>query len=61
MNEYIVQKRIANTEQWATVTTASTFECAVAAALRVEGGASTGVRVCRTDCPYVAPVIVAGC
>lgn len=55
-----VEKRVPNTEHWYVVGYAPTREEAVEKAQSILGGASTGVRICRTDDPYDTPEIVVG-
>lgn len=58
--EWRIEKRVANTEQWAVVGHAATRAEAAEKAKAVIGGNSTGVRVCQTDTPYRNPEIVVG-
>ena len=55
-----IEKRVANTNHWSVVGYAATREEAVALARTVAGGASTGVRICRSGSPYHIPEIVIG-
>jgi hypothetical protein len=60
MARYRIEKRVANTDQWRIVAHAGTLEEATDKALEVEGGQSTGVRVCLTDSPHDVPVMIVG-
>lgn len=57
---YRVEKRVANTTHWGVVGYAATPREAAEAARSVPGGASTGVRICRTDDPYAEPIVIVG-
>ncbi len=57
---YNVEKRIANTEQWDTVSRGHNRETAIVIAKNIIGGASTGVRIRRTDNAYIEPEMIVG-
>lgn len=58
--EWKIEKRVANTDEWRVVGHATSQEEATNMAMDVEGGRSTGVRICQTDTPDRDPIIVAG-
>ena len=60
MTRYRIEKRVANTDHWVVVGHAGTLAEATAKAITVEGGQSTGVRVCLTDSPHDVPVMIVG-
>jgi len=57
---YIIQKRVANTDQWGTVATSETLQEAMGRAQSVEGGESTGVRIIDSGNEYAEPMVVRG-
>lgn len=62
---WVVQKRVANTEQWKTVALAGTRAGAEKLAREVTGGTSTGVRILDDHAEYgspgAEPVLIRGC
>ena len=62
MKQYVVQKRVANTEHWGTIADGhfDTRDEAIEAAYDVDGGPSTGVRIIGPDGPWDVEVVV-GC
>lgn len=55
-----IEKRVANTEEWKVVGHAATKAEAIGKANAVLGGTSTGVRICQTDSPYRTPEVIVG-